>query len=74
MTDLIVDSHRLSLWHENDQQGTGIYVRARLEDRWGSYDIVTLDRDSLIRWLKCRGGDNQWAENVVLALLGHEQV
>ena len=51
---------------------SGIYVRAKLGDKWGSYDIAHLERESLVAWLKSRGGDNPWAENCVLLLLGHE--
>jgi hypothetical protein len=54
---------------------TGIYVRAQKADEsWGNADIAELDRDSLHRWLRSRGGRNLWAENVVMALLGHEQI
>lgn len=54
---------------------TAIFVRAvDGEGKWHSADIVTLDRDSLIRWLRSRGGKNLLAENVVLVLLGHEPV
>jgi len=49
---------------------TGIYVRAMRDNIPGSYDIATLDRDSLFRWLRSRGGANPWAENIVAALLG----
>ena len=50
--------------------GTGIYVRALRDNIPGSYDIATLDRDSLFRWLRSRGGANPWAENIVAVLLG----
>lgn len=54
---------------------TGIFVRAIGQDgRWGSFDIAELDRDSLHQWLRSRGGENLWAENCVLILLGHEQI
>jgi len=52
--------------------GTGIYVRARSADAWGSHDIAALTRDSLQRWLRSRGGENPWAESVVAIMLGHE--
>ena len=42
------------------------------ENGYGSYDIATLDRDSLFRWLRSRGGSNPWAENIVAVLLGHK--
>lgn len=50
---------------------TGIFVRAKLGDKWGSYDISELTLDSLRMWLRSRGGANEWAENVVCMLLGH---
>ena len=53
---------------------TGIYVRALTFGEEGvatSADIAELDTDSLLRFLRSRGGDNEWAEGVVLALLGH---
>ena len=65
---LCVDPQR-----ENGETGeTGIFDRAMREGRPGSYDIATLDRDSLFRWLRSRGGANPWAENVVATLLGHK--
>jgi len=51
---------------------TGIYVRAIGSEGWGSFDIAELDRGSLFRFLRGRGGKNLWAENVVMALMGHE--
>lgn len=52
---------------------TGIYVRAQdpATDKWGSFDIAELTHDSLMAWLRSRGGDNPWAENTVATLLGH---
>lgn len=51
---------------------TGIYVRAlNSAGRMESADIARLDRESLKRWLRSRGGQNEWAEAVVLILLGH---
>jgi len=54
-----------------DDDVTGIMVRAQLNGAYGSYDIAFLDRDSLLGWLRSRGGDNTWAEDVVGILLGH---
>jgi len=53
---------------------TGIYARAKIGSSWGAHDIAMLDRDSLHEWLRSRGGENPWAENVVLMLLGHEPI
>lgn len=65
--ELTVDPKRI------DYDGsTGVYVRARHEGKWGSYDMAVLDRASLLEFLRSRGGDNPWAENIVGAILGHE--
>ncbi len=57
---------------ERQSGDTGIYVRAQdINGKWGSFDICELTRASLLEWLKSRGGDNPWAENTVLILLGH---
>lgn len=65
--DLKVDPQRVGIAQ------TGIYVRAKnVADKWDSVDIAELDKVSLTLWLKSRGGDNEWAESVVLILLGHE--
>jgi len=51
---------------------TGIYVRAITpEGKWDNADIAELDKSSLKAFLRSRGGDNTWAENVVAIMLGH---
>lgn len=50
---------------------TGILVRALVDGKPASVDIACLDKDSLHDWLRSRGGKNDWAEQVVLRLLGH---
>ena len=51
---------------------TGIYVRARaLDGTYRTFDIGELTSASLLEWLRSRGGDNPWAEDVVGLLLGH---
>ena len=50
---------------------TGIMVRALVDGLPESVDIARLDRQSLLDWLRSRGGDNDFAEHVVLLLLGH---
>jgi hypothetical protein len=73
---LAAEPLRVDLQREHDAEiegaSTGIYVRALRDNIPGSYDIATLDRDSLFRWLRSRGGANPWAENVVAVLLGHK--
>jgi hypothetical protein len=50
---------------------TGIFIRAKTDaGRWVTCDISELDKSSLLSWLRSRGGDNVWAENVVGILLG----
>lgn len=66
--DLVVDPERRI---DDSDDGTGIYVRARLDGKWGSHDIVELTKTSLFNWLRSRGGSNQYAEDVVGILLGH---
>lgn len=66
MIELLVDEVRFTQGHME----TGIPVRAkRANGSRGSYDIVVLQRDSLIAWLKSRP---DCAEQVVLLLLGYE--
>lgn len=63
--NLTIDPNRCDL-------ETGIFVRAAdAEGRYRSADISELDRTSLLTWLRSRGGENPWAEDVVGALLGH---
>lgn len=50
---------------------TGIFVRAEINCKYDSFDIAELDKPSLARWLRTRGGNNEWAENVVALMLGH---
>lgn len=49
---------------------TEIFVRAYhpVMEQWGSWDIATLDKGSLMQWLNKRPG---YASDVVLMLLGH---
>lgn len=54
---------------------TGIFVRAQNgSGLHGAFDIAHLDRESLHAWLRSRGGENLWAENVVMQLLGHKPI
>jgi hypothetical protein len=51
-----------------------ILVRAKNEHgHFQTCDISDLDRESLLTWLRSRGGSNALAEATVLILLGHEQ-
>ena len=68
MSNLHIDPARKGQFGE-----TGIFVRALDGTAWVSADIADLDRESLIEWLRSRGGDNPWAEGVVAILLGHER-
>lgn len=67
--DLKIDAERVK---EFGDSRTGIFVRAMSpEGKWDSYDIVLLTKESLLEWLRSRGGDNPYAEQVVCILLGH---
>lgn len=75
MSELLsTEQLRADAEREGFHGNTGIYVRAVfLDGKYGSADIMELDRVSLLRWLRSRGGENLWAENTVLALLGWPQ-
>ena len=51
---------------------TGIFIRAKHNDNWGNYDIYQLTPESLLDFLRSRGGENRWAEGTVFALLGKQ--
>jgi hypothetical protein len=65
--ELRVDEARYAAF-VREGRGTGIFVRARLDASWGSYDLSTLERESLITWLRSA---DELAESTVLRLLGH---
>lgn len=68
--ELIIDEERFK--DAETWGNTGIYVRAKHESgKWESVDIVLLKKDSLLTWLRSRGGDNPYAEDCVGILLGH---
>lgn len=72
MSDTLhIDVVRLSKY--GDETITGVFVRAQHPEtsRWMSADIAILTRKSLLRWLRSRGGDNPWAEDVVGIVLGY---
>ena len=50
---------------------TDIFVRAKDGNKWGSFNIGQLDSVSLLRFLRSRGGCNEFAENCVGVMLGH---
>lgn len=57
-----------------DEQGlwqTGIFVRAKVGEKFESVDIAVLKKESLLAWLRSRGGSNPWAEYTVAMMLGH---
>lgn len=51
---------------------TGVLVRAQKSDgTWTNADIVHLSPDSLLGFLRSRGGENEWAESLVFMLLAY---
>ncbi len=69
---LNVDPERLKSQDAGDLAHSGVFVRARFGQSYDAYEIEVLDKESLLAWLKSRGGDNPWAENTVCILLGHK--
>jgi hypothetical protein len=72
------DEKKVELKTDPEREGiakkTGIFIRAKGSNgKWDSFDIAELDTTSLKAWLRSRGGENIWAENVVLVLLDHEE-
>jgi hypothetical protein len=70
MTELNIDPKRLRMWRFEIPE----IVVGALDERGRhlAVDITCLDRESLLRWLRRRGGNNLRAENTVLLLLGHQ--
>jgi hypothetical protein len=52
---------------------TGIYVRLKVDDRWGSYDIgnIRVSDDQVWDWMN--GKDRLFVQNIVMTLLGRDQ-
>ena len=68
---LVQDAVRVAVL---DERPTGILVRAQdPSGTWTAADIATLERQSLIDWLRSRGDRSRFAESVVLHLLGYEE-
>lgn len=59
-------------FHEHsDDALTGIFVRAQDgAGRWHSVDIAVLDKASLIEFIVSRGEVSEWAQGIILCLLG----
>ena len=71
--ELHVDHLRLDSFKEDYE--TAIFVRAVYPGgKVDNADIWLLDRKSFFVWLRSRGGDNLWAENVLMLVFGHEPV
>jgi hypothetical protein len=72
MDKLKVDPERYAQSQREDFVSTGIYVRCEVPgDGFDAVDIWCLEQESLMRWLRSRGGANEWAEITVALLLGH---
>lgn len=65
---LVADISRTKNYEES-----GVYVRAKVGERWENVDAVYLTKESLLEWLRSRGGDNPWAEEFICMLLGHRR-
>lgn len=73
MIDYTVDEKRYSEMIKNGIN-TGLFIRAKMDGKWDSYDVFCLTKESLLDWLRSRGQENTWAENVVGILLGHGNI
>ena len=51
---------------------TGIYIRAEVDHKWGSWDIgdPAVSDEQVLSWLRSSGGYNPFAANVVGLLIG----
>lgn len=68
----LVNKDRLE---EKWRDSTGIYIRAQLPDgKWVSADLIQLEPESLLKWLRSGGNRNPLAENVVGILLGYGHI
>jgi hypothetical protein len=54
---------------------TGIFIRAQVDGKWGSYDIgdKTLSDKQVYEWLRRDKGKNILAERCVMVLLDRDQ-
>lgn len=69
MSDLRVSETRFE--EHGDDALTGIFIRAQDgAGRWHSVDIAVLDRPSLIEFVTSRGEVSEWAQGIILHLLG----
>ena len=69
--ELLADPNR----YEKCKNLTGIFVRGKNpKGKYEPLDIAQFDSKSLLEWLRSRGGENKWAENVVGILLGHGNI
>jgi hypothetical protein len=68
--ELHTDPKRVSKQHGRSK----IYVRAKGPQGFDAFDLAELTRESLLQWLRSRGGANEWAENTVCVLLGYPPI
>jgi hypothetical protein len=66
MNDLNCDPNRM-----DNRSTAGIYIRAKVGERWDSVEIAQLTRASLVEWLS---EEPDRALQVVLLLLNHPPV
>jgi len=64
--ELKVDPDRMKF-----KELTGIFVRAKNGDSWGSYDCAVLDKPSFLSWIRSRGGSNAFAEDILGLVMGY---
>jgi hypothetical protein len=52
---------------------SGILVQASTDYEMGRYDCMDLDAQSFFEWMRSRGGENEWAENILLTIAGYRE-
>lgn len=69
-----IDQDRLaeSLVETPDTSNLGLLVRVKNGPGWDVADAYALTRESLLRWLRSRGGKNLWAENIIMDIMGYD--
>ena len=58
-----------------EKMETGIFIRAQIDGKWDSVDIgdPRLSDEEVFKWLRSRGGKNEFAERCVMVLLERNQ-
>ena len=67
--DLTVDPKRLAA---GSDEMTNIFVRAKNGDKWDSYNLGSLDKESVLRWIDSNKDSAEFSRRLILTLLQHQ--